>query len=141
MMNRRSLFLLTAMLSISIGFNSCAKKESANTPSDRLIGKWKKVKFATDDNNNGQIDSWEISAVQPNIVNTVEFKKDNTGVEKTSGAFDLDFTWEIVGELSLQVIYSANDTIRYNLIDVNSSALNLTTRTSISLAGYYYDRQ
>ena len=140
-MKQTSLLLALIVISISLGLGSCAKKQQPDTPSTRIIGTWKKVKFATDDNNNGQIDSWEIFPVQPNITNTLEFKKDNTGVEKTTYSPDLDFRWQIVGDLSVMLSYSANDTVIYQLESINSGNMTLTTRNNISLAGYYYDKQ
>jgi len=135
--------LLSALpvIAICIGLSSCAKKETPDTPSSRLVGTWKKVQFATDDNNNGTIDKWEIFGVQPNITNTIEFNKDNTGVEKTTFSPDLGFRWQIVGDLSVRISYDANDTVTYNIASVNSSSLNLTTRTTFSLVGYYYDKK
>jgi len=141
MVKRISGIAMFVVASCSMGLSSCARKEGPNTPFTKLVGTWKKVQFATDDNNNGQIDAWEISAVQPNITNTIEFRKDNTGVEKTSFSPDLDFKWSVVGDVSVLLTYNANDTLLYRLVSVTSSTLEMTTRGNISLAGYYYDRQ
>lgn len=107
----------------------------------RLVGKWVKVKSATDDNNNGQIDSWEQQAVATGKKNVLEFKQDNTGGEYTEGTPDLTFTWMINGEQSLMMIYSTGDTIVSKIAQVNSGNLALTSKAKFGLVGYYYTRE
>lgn len=138
-MNKRISLILLFVIALSVGFGSCAKKESPQTPFTRLLGKWKRVKLATDDNNNGQIEDREIFPDLSNIVNTIEFKKDSTGVEKTTFSPDLEFHWQITGEGSVTLTYTANYSITYRIVSVTSHDLNLTTRTNTGLAGYYYE--
>ena len=134
-----SLLLLFVIFSCSIGLSSCAKKEGVDTPFTRLVGKWKRVKLATDDNNNGQIEDREIFPDVANITNTIEFKKDSTGVEKTTFSPDLPFRWQITGEGAITLFYAANFTISYRVVSVTSHDLNLTTRATTGLVGYYYE--
>lgn len=141
MMRSSKMLLTAAILSfIAVSFFSCAKKEVVNTPYTRLFGKWKKVRFATDDNANGVIDDWEFVATDKNITNTLLFKSDSTGTEATTNAPDLSFRWFIGGDVSLYLIYATGDTFTYNVVENSAAHLYLTTKSKIAIAGYYYDR-
>ena len=133
------LFLLVAAL------GSCTKKQSPNTPFNRLQGKWKLAKTATDDNVNGQIDGAEIFPVDKLLDNEKQFNKDGTGVETNvyngSTSLPLHFTWRIISNDSVWIAYSANDTLTYYLADISSSSLTLITNTSFGLAWYYYTKK
>lgn len=131
--------LCSLLLAASAIMMSCNKKETIGSPSSRLIGKWKKVRYATDDNANGQIDDWEIQAVDAGITNIMEFKKDSTGIESATFAVDQAFTWLITGEKSLVTVYNSGDSILYKLVLISQSNLHITTKTKLGLAGYYYD--
>ncbi len=133
-------FLISCIF-LSAGWVSCHKKETLSTPSSKLVGKWKKIQYATDDNANGQIDQWEIHPADPAVNSFIEFKRDSTGVETGSQTQDLAFTWMITGELSLMTLYSTGDTFVYKITLVNAAHLNLTTKTKFGLAGYYYDTE
>lgn len=141
MNTRVSFSILSALLVISIGLSSCAKKEKPDTLFTRLIGTWKQVKQATDDNNNGTIDDWEITPLDPNLTNTMEFGKDSTGIDKKTYSLDLKFQWHILGESSIQLNYEANDTVIYRVVNASSNQLTLTTRLPQGLVGLYFERQ
>jgi hypothetical protein len=135
------IYLLLSCLFLSTGIVSCHKTETLSTPSSKLVGKWKQVRYATDDNANGQIDDWEIKAVDKSATNSIEFKKDSTGIESGTFSPDLPFSWMITGELSLMTIYNTGDTFLYKVTLVNAAHLYLTTKTKFGLAGYYYDTE
>ncbi len=141
MMKKASVFFFVGCIALSIGWVSCKKEEKLNTPSSRLLGKWKKVRYATDDNANGVLDEWEMRPVEPGITNVIEFKKDSSGIERTTFSPDLDFRWFIGGDVSLMTIYSTGDTIAYKVVLVTSANLHISTKTKNGLAGYYYDTQ
>ncbi len=132
---------LIGCIALCIGWSSCKPKENITTPFTRLIGKWQKVRYATDDNGNGGLDEWEIHSTLPTNVETLEFKKDSTGVEKGTLSPDLKFHWFIGGDVSLYLVYSSGDTIAYKVVTNTAANLHLTTRTKLGLAGYYYDRK
>lgn len=139
-----SIPILLSFLALVL-ITSCAKKESPDTPANRILGKWKLVKTATDDNGNGQIDDVEIHPVPAIVDNEKVFNKDGTGVETNvyNGVttLPLNFSWKIVGKDSVWVGYVANDTITYYLSTVSSANLTLTTNTQFGLAWYYYDKK
>lgn len=120
--------------------SSCRKSDNSSTSGSKLVGKWTKVRYATDDNANGKIDDWEQRDVVGGNTNVLEFKNDNTGGEYASNTQDLPFTWQINGEQSLMLIYSTGDTIVHKIALVNSKNLNLTYRSKIGLAEYYYTK-
>jgi hypothetical protein len=124
---------------ISVGFVSCQKSTVTN-PSVRIIGKWKKANYATDDNVNGVIDSWEMRKASTAVVNVLEFKKDNSGIETSTGSPYLGFSWSLSGGL-LKITYNTGDAFSYNVMLLNSAKLNITAKTSVGLAGYYYESQ
>lgn len=119
---------------------SCKKSEGLATLFSRVLGTWKEAKYATDDNGNGVIDPSEIHPVPADIDNELTFNKDSAGVSTTNG-FPLNFTWSIIEGSELMVSYSANDTIEYNLIEISSDDLTLTTYTNLGLTWYYYIRK
>jgi hypothetical protein len=136
------ILLMLSFTTICLFMMSCAKKQSPSTPFTRIIGKWKKTKYATDDNNNGIIDPGEISSVAPGVDNELYFKNDETGMETSvinkEPSTPLVFNWYILADDSLRIAYKANDTITYNIVSISSIDLTLTTNTKQGLAWYYY---
>lgn len=140
-MTSRSLIWLFAACAVAVGISSCKKTERQPTISSKIAGKWNKVRYATDDNGNNQLDSWEQHEVAAGNDNQLEFKNDNTGIEHDAHTQDLSFTWMLNGEQSLMMIYSTGDTVVSKITLLNSANLNLTSRGKFGLVGYYYDRQ
>jgi len=140
-MSKKTLIFITLFsLGLGIGLSSC-RKERLQTPFTRLIGKWKKTKFATDDNRNGVIDSREVHYVESGVNNEIFFKEDSTGIETTNSSPALNFKWQIVSGASVLVQYSANDTIIYKIVNVSSVDLTFTTESDLGLLWYYYVKQ
>ena len=138
-MNRIShILLLTGCVMMLAPLSSCRRDNTPESTSVMLLGKWTKTQYATDDNANGVLDSWEIHDVSGDITNTLEFRKDATGVELTTAAPDLNFNWRIGGDISLIMEYGNADTISYHVDDISGSRLTLSTGTKFGLAGYYY---
>lgn len=133
--------LSAACILLASGLNSCRKTEKLSTLASKLVGKWTKVRYATDDNANGQIEDSEQRNVPPGITNVLEFKSDNTGGEYATNSPDLPFSWQMNGEQSLMLIYATGDTIVHKIALVNSGNLNLTYRSKIGLAEYFYNKQ
>jgi hypothetical protein len=123
---------------------SCTKKQAADTPFTRIQGKWKKVQYATDDNNNGKIEAAEIHNVPSTMDNEITFTNEETGTETTFSngvqSTPLTFNWKIVGADSVWIAYKANDTLTYFIAQVSSHNLQLTTNTKFGLASYYYGK-
>jgi hypothetical protein len=132
-----AIFLTVCIASMMFGVTSC-KRQAPDTPFGRMLGKWKKVKYATDDNRNGIIDKKEIFLVESGVDNEILFRKDSTGVETTNSDPPSSFRWQIVGDASVLVQYTASDTITYSIENVSSGSLTLTTSTQFGLAWYYY---
>jgi hypothetical protein len=146
MMKTTTTILLTLLiLFLEIGLPSCTKKQAADTPFNKIQGKWKLTKEATDDNGNNKIDAEEIHATSPQHDNEITFNKGLTGVETNvyNGVVSppLNFTWKITNEdSSIQCAYTGHDTITYYLVGVTSGSLTLQTNTTKGLAWYYYNK-
>lgn len=140
MLRKFNVLLLISCLFVSAGVVSCNKDEKQPTVSSRMVGKWKKVRFATDDNANNVLDDWEIRNADPDIVNKLEFKSDNTGIEYTTSSPDLPFTWSLNAELTMTFTYRNSDPIMYKITRINTGKLEMTTKTKNGLVGYYYER-
>lgn len=123
-------------------FASCAKKQSPQTPFNKIQGKWKLIQTATDDNANGQIDPSEIHSVPAGQDNEIKFNNDETGVETNTFngvvSSPLNFRWKIVGADSVQIAYVAHDTATYYVSDVSASNLTLTTNGQSGLVWFNY---
>lgn len=137
--NTAILFLFTVCV---FGIWSCRKEKGAETPYDRIQGKWQLIKTATDDNQDGNISNSEIFPVSPQQINQLLFNKDGTGVETNTysgvASPSLNFRWQIVGNDSVWCAYSGHDTLTFYLAAVSSGNLALTTNTTHGLAWYYY---
>lgn len=142
-MTRSSSVIFILLLCLALGVDSC-KKQGLETPSTRIRGKWKLVKTATDDNNNGSIEDIEIIDVPKTLEDVITFEKDNTGVENTTAngvkSLPLKFDWSIVGD-SVEITYDYHETMRYYLVSVSSGSLTLQTNTQFGLAWYNYNKQ
>lgn len=139
MVKKVSVIFLVCCIFLASGWVSCTKEKEPETPFTRMVGKWKKVRYATDDNGNGVLDDYEMRPVTQDIVNILEFKKDSTGVEYATHSLDLPFSWYIGNEVSLMTIYKTGDSIAYKVVYVSGANLHLTTKSNVGLAGYYYD--
>jgi hypothetical protein len=122
-------------------FFSCKKQNIDSSPAARLIGKWEKVGFATDDNSNGIIDQWEKNATSTEIINAFEFKKDSTGVEFTTQSPDLGFVWYFGINSSLYTIYNTGDTFVYKVLLLTGTDLHISTISNIGMSAYYYKKR
>ena len=132
----------TLFLLLSLLVCSCTKKKQPDTPFTRVMGSWKKVQFATDDNGNGIIDQQEIRNVQLGMIDILVFKSDTTGYEATSvdGSKDtLRFNWFVGGD-SLYVSYDAHYSAHYLISHISTGNLELLTGDSLTLAWYSYNR-
>jgi hypothetical protein len=132
--------LILLVVALMFGVSSCTKKPGADTPFTRIQGRWKKVRYATDDNRNGVIDVSEVSPVAEGVDNEITFRGDSTGMETNAGSPALNFRWRITDGASVLVSYNANDTITYTIAYVTSNNLTLNTVTNLGLTAYYYNR-
>ncbi|MES2703867.1 MAG: lipocalin family protein [Bacteroidota bacterium] len=128
------------VLTLAVIGGSCSRKEGVDTPFTRIVGKWKKVNYATDDNGNGAIDPYEIHEVENGVNNTIAFNADSTGYETNDFTPQLNFTWRVV-EDSIYRTGSGHLSIVYHLAAVNSNNLTLTTNTNLGLAWYMYEKR
>ncbi len=140
-MIRKTFFpLIVCCIVLSAAWLSCSKDKGPTTASGKLIGKWNKVQYATDDNANSIIDQWELHDLEPGRISTLEFRKDSTGLETGSSSPELPFRWFLTGELTLLTIYNTGDTVLYKIGAISNSQLQLTTKGKFGLAGYYYEK-
>jgi hypothetical protein len=141
-----SILLLPVMAMMIAGLGACAKKKEPDTTAGKIIGKWKKIQYATDDNQNGIIDAEEITNQPSSIDDELFFASSQTGNETTtinknkSEVTVLEFDWS-VSENKLWIGYRANDTVTYSVVNINASNLIITTNTSRGLAWYSYAKQ
>jgi hypothetical protein len=140
-MRKHAAILLIPTALILALVSSCSKTEEPENLGTRITGKWKKIKYATDDNLNGKIDSWEINAVEGNVNNEITFNKDNTGTEVDTYVPAINFRWNIAGGDTLVLTRAGNNTVTYQVESVNSSILDLVRITSLGLAWYEYKKQ
>ena len=126
---------------------ACKKTDPTETQVTRLENKWLLTKIATDDNANGNIDSYEIHPVASGQTDILQFMNTGSGLETSidSGkVFTYPFTWTF----STDTVYrvgEGHDIINYILADISSSTLELTTTVATSnggsiLAAYFYKR-
>ncbi len=133
-------FLFVLIFCCSMFCESC-KKEQADTQASRLVGNWKKIQYATDDNNNGILDAQEIHNVQVGFDDYMFFKADSTGSEtvKANGETSIyAFRWNLpIGDsLYRQGVGHLN--ISYYIVDITSSNLTLVSNQSKVAAWYIY---
>lgn len=139
-----AIFSISYGLLLLAGFASCRKEESLPTPSERLQGKWKKVRYATDDNNNGKIEDLEIHNSPEAEAYFINFNADATGIVNTNFnnvETELGFVWYIKDGDSVHLDYNANYSISYYLSSISSYDLKLISNGPLGLAAYYYKRQ
>lgn len=114
---------------------SCTKKNEYATIADRMEGKWKLTKYATDNNLNGRIDNYEIHNDTSIHDYQYVFNKDgsglNTSVFDGVKSPDLKFYWSMISYDSMRIAYVANDTLVYHISDISSKQLTLTTTSTI----------
>jgi hypothetical protein len=137
---RKNLTIFSLLLLFVIAVASCKRKEEAKTLSDRVVGQWKKIQYATDDNNNGLIDPYEIHAQEGNTVNEFIFAKDGTGTENNSNFPTLNLNWQVIGD-TLRISKTGHNVTNYNIEAINSYNLTLTTGSAFGLAWYLYEKQ
>ena len=139
--------LITLLLPIS-GLDSC-KKTAVDNSFTRLVGKWKEIQTATDDNGNGVIDAEEVHNAPPGYNDILHFNADSLGTETITSNGDteplLNFRWKLNYSDSVNLAYTAHDTITYYINELNASTLILTA-TSLTNAGpiltqNYYNKQ
>ncbi len=138
---KRNIAILT-LLSPLLFICACTKKKQPDTPFTRVMGAWQKVQYATDDNENGNIDKQELRNQPLDFIDVLVFKSDTTGYEATSinGSKDTSsFVWFVGGD-SLYVSYNAHFSIAYYIRHVSSGSLTLMTGTSTGLAWYNYNK-
>lgn len=136
----QAILILLFAVFLGTGLFSCKKRQGADTPFERVQGKWKKIKYATDDNGSQKIEPFEIREVEGGVNNVLVFNGDSTGYETNDFVPQLDFTWTIVGD-SIRRMGSGHLTINYRVEAVNSYNLTLTTNTNLGLAWYMYEKQ
>ncbi len=138
-----SILSILFILSILVCIASCTKKQQPDTLFTRLAGRWKKIQYATDDNNNGIIDQQEIRVQPANFTDVLFFNlSDTTGYEAVNHDNFTDtaaFQWFVGGD-SLYVSYAAHLSLRYHIENVSSATLTILTRTSAGLAWYRYGK-
>jgi hypothetical protein len=114
---------------------SCSKSSEYTTIADRLEGKWKLTKYATDNNLNGRIDNYEIHDDTSIHDYQYVFNKDgsglNTSVFNGVKSPDLKFYWSMISYDSMRIAYVANDTLVYHVSDITSKQMTLTSTSKL----------
>ena len=136
----KHIFSVLLLLSFAV---SC-KKDTPQTQSSRLLGKWMEVQYATDDNNNGIIDPSEIHNVAKGYTAYMIFNKDSSGLEtvKTNDSTQqLPFTWEYLEGDSLQWNGIGHDSLIYAITNISEIAMTLELGTNYGYVWYFYNKQ
>jgi hypothetical protein len=138
------LSLFTA-LAFSVQIFSCRKIDQSQSLAQQMTGKWVLTEFGTDDNGNGKIDPWELTAVASGFVDQVTFNANNTGVETTSdnnqSSLTLQFTWSLSAKDTLYRVGTGHEDITYFLFSVTTSNLTLLENTTSGLVEFYYAKK
>lgn len=141
-MSKKIISYTLLLVLIILGANSCSKKKGPDTAYTKLIGKWKLSKLASDDNNDGIIESYEIHPVSSQQDRELLFNNDAVGVEydtySGNAQVNLNFEWGVIAGDTLQINYTANDTVKYTIVNITSSDLTMTTTASQGLQWFYY---
>lgn len=122
---------------------SC-KKDAISNQFQRLIGKWQEVQYATDDNNNGVLESNELHNISTDYVAYLTFKSDSTGIEtitinNVTQAYP--FNWVLYNSDSLQRNGVGHDLISYNIVQITSLNLTLMTTSDKGIIWYVYNKK
>jgi hypothetical protein len=122
---------------------SC-NKDILQTPTQRLVGKWKQTQYATDDNHNKSLDAAEISNVQISLTDEISFNADSTGVETVAvegSKTNYPFIWLVFPNGQIVRYGVGRDTFVYTIQSVSANGLTLQTSNANGLAWYIYARE
>jgi hypothetical protein len=143
-MNIKIIFKIVLTIGfLCIGVIAC-KKESNPNQFQRLLGKWQEVQYATDDNDNGIMDPWEIRNVNKGYLIYLSFKQDSTGIEAETindSTTNYPFTWFPLQDDSLQRNGIGHDTIIYKIENITSLKMTLETTSNEGLVWYIYNKK
>jgi hypothetical protein len=141
-MSKKIISYILLLVLIMLGTGSCSKKQGPDTAITKLIGKWKLTKLASDDNNDGVIESYEIHPESAQDDIELLFNNDAVGVEYDTysgvAQANLNFEWSIIAGDTLQINYKANDSLTYTLVNITSSDLTMTENSKQGLQWFYY---
>ena len=137
-------FLRFELVAILLAATVGCKKDSNPTEYDRILGKWKQVQFATDDNGNGLLDPQELHSVAKTYSDILAFNNDSEGLETVftdNVTTNYAFSWYLTAADTLQRNGIGHDTILYQIQDITSLHLTLMTTSKVSLVWYIYAKQ
>jgi hypothetical protein len=132
------LFTLLAGITWMMGMNSCTKQSTIETPFNMLVGDWKLVATATDDNLNGVMDPEEVQSWPIANTELLKFNPDSTGNE--SKTFDnittnYSFHWSFHNSFhEISRSYSAKTTMYSHLDLLTPTDMHIMTMDTV-----YYD--
>ncbi len=124
-------FKLALIWAFSVLALVACKKDKDNTPDDKnsnlLVGTWKVVSGATDNNNNGQRDADESQTIPPGMTITLTLNKDGTGSTYESDENDTEvFTWESRNNNQTLVLqYSPSEEYLIKIVTLTQTDLTL----------------
>jgi len=136
------IFACFAIILISI-LDSCSKIEKTPTIADRLVGSWREIKYATDDNNAGVLYSWELKNINPSYKILYYFNKNNTGKQTNTindSTYVYNFTWKILPGDSVEIDGSGHDTIQYQIQAITAASMTLETYSNHGLVWYIFNK-
>ncbi len=122
---------------------SCGKGTVDGSKSSRMLGKWLEVQFATDDNANGVMDSWEVHNVGKNVVDVMVFNKDSSGYESVhaeDSTMTYPFTWVYLSGDSISRSGIGHDTVTYQITKITSVNLTLMNYTVNGRVWYLFNK-
>jgi len=143
MSSKRFLFTGLCVVVITTSFTAC-KKDTVGNSFQRMVGKWKQVEYATDDNNNGIMDPQEIHNVDKSYDDEIKFNQDSTGVETVivgGTTTNYPFTWMFTEGQTIQRNGVGHDTVTYSVQSITSESLTLMTQTGYGAAWYIYAKK
>ena len=108
-----------------------------------LLGKWKEVQFATDDNDNGILDASELHNVAQGYISYLTFNKDSSGTESITAndsTINYPFKWVFKNNDTFQRAGLGHDTITYDIVNITALSLQMQTTTNRGVVWYVYNK-
>jgi lipocalin-like protein len=138
---KKAVAYIFPILLIVIIIGSC-KKEGPTTPAGMIQGKWKLAEVGTDDNNDGVIETSEIKPINSEENDEYMYSGNGTGIGSYTYNGNVEpnqvFAWSIRDNDTLQMDYTAHDTLTYLIAKLNASDLTLIENTPQGLVGMYF---
>lgn len=105
---------------------SCKKSDDTKSRRDQLPGNYYTFQEGDDVNANGIFDDSEKTTIPAGSQDTLAFKADGTGVNKTSAGLSVPFSWELIdNDANIKIIVPNLDTITAGIISIDDASVTV----------------